>query len=81
MNTEIEDKEIPAQGQSAFRDNFKPALIFIGALSILLTKEYVSAKMLMGLVMLDYFTTDFIKRLPMPVCFIIFMILTALAVT
>ncbi len=76
----MENQKTTSRRDSIFADIFKPALIFIGAFSILLTKGYVSAKLLMGLVLLDYFSTEFIKKLPMPVCFIIFMILTTLAV-
>ena len=60
---------------------FRPLLIIIGALSVLLSKEYVSAKLLLGLLLLDYFTTDFVNKIPVPVCFVIFVILTTIAVT
>ncbi|MDH3975214.1 MAG: hypothetical protein OEV42_13110 [Deltaproteobacteria bacterium] len=60
---------------------FRPILLMIGALSILLAKGYVSAKLLLGLIFLDYFTTNLVNKLPVPFCFAIFVILTILAVT
>lgn len=64
--------------KSAFtRDTLKPGLILVGALSVLIFKGYVSAKLLSAIIILDYFTYEFIKKLPMPVCFAIFMALTA----
>jgi len=70
------------KGRSYLYTNvFRPLLIIIGALSILLSKEYVSAKLLLGLLLLDYFTTDFVNKIPVPICFGIFLILTTIAVT
>ena len=57
----------------------KSALIIVGALAVLFTKEYVSAKLLMGLVFLDFVSTGFVSKIPMPVCFIVFMALTVVA--
>ncbi len=64
-----------------YTDIFRPMLIILGALSILITKGYISATMLMGFTLLDYFTTNFSNKVPVPVCFIIFMVLTSLAFT
>ena len=64
-----------------FTDIFRPMLIILGALSILITKGYISATMLMGFTLLDYFTTNFSNKIPLPICFAIFVILTSLAVT
>ena len=76
-------EEITEEGvekKSSFtKDTLKPGLILIGALSVLIFKGYVSAKLLSAIIILDYFTYEFIKKLPMPVCFIIFMALTAAA--
>ncbi|MBE9535577.1 MAG: hypothetical protein IMF07_00215 [Proteobacteria bacterium] len=66
---------------SLMRDLLGPLLILIGALAILLTKEYVSAKLLTGLVLLDYMSKGYLSKLPIPVCFIIFMALIAVAAT
>jgi len=66
---------------SLMRDLSGPLLVLAGALAILLTKEYVSAKLLTGLVLLDYMSTGYISKLPVAVCFIIFMALTAIAAT
>ncbi len=64
-----------------YTDIFRPMLIILGALSILITKGYISATMLIGFTLLDYFTTNFSNKVPVPVCFIIFMVLTSLAFT
>lgn len=70
------------KSRSFFYSNlFRPILIMVGALSILLTKEYISAKLLLGLVFLDYYTTDLVNKIPIPLCFAIFVILTTIAVT
>lgn len=67
-------------GRSFFYvDTFRPVLLMIGSLSILLTKGYVSAKLLLGLIFLDYFTTNLVNKIPVPLCFLIFVILTTLA--
>ena len=64
-----------------FTDIFRPMLIIIGALSILFTKGYISATMLIGFVLLDYFTTNFSNKIPVPICFAVFVVLTSLALT
>ncbi len=66
--------------RTIFQDIIRPLLIFIGALAILMTKGYISAKLLLGLIMLDYMTKGYINKIPLPICFIIFMVLTTLAV-
>ena len=57
----MEDKETVDTSSSLFQETIRHGLIFIGALSILMAKEYVSAKLLTGLVILDYFTFEYIK--------------------
>lgn len=76
----MENKEIMRNQSFLFTSVFKPALIFIAALSILVFKGYVSGKLLMGLVLLDYFTTDLINKVPIAICFLIFAILISWAV-
>lgn len=78
MEEEKKDSKAP---ESLKKDFFGPLLILIGALAILLTKEYVSAKLLSGLVLLDYMTKGYISKLPIAICFIIFMALIAVAAT
>ena len=78
MEEEKKDGKAP---KSIMRDLLGPLLILIGALAILLTKEYVSAKLLAGLVLLDYMSKGYISKLPIAVCFIIFMALIAVAAT
>ncbi|MDT8317649.1 MAG: hypothetical protein RQ824_06625 [bacterium] len=63
-----------------FTEIFRPMLIILGALSILITKGYISATMLIGFTLLDYFTTNLSNKIPVPVCFAIFVALTTLAV-
>ena len=72
-------EEVVEKKSSFFRDSLKPGLILAGALTVLILKGYVSAKLLSALIILDYFTYEFIKKLPVAVCFIIFMALTAAA--
>ncbi len=62
------------------KETINHGLVFTGALAILLLHGYVSSKLLMGLVILDYFTTEYLKKIPTPICFVIFMVLTYLAV-
>ena len=78
MEEEKKDSKAP---KSIMRDLLGPLLILIGALAILLTKEYMSAKLLTGLVLLDYMSKGYISKLPIAVCFIIFMALIAVAAT
>ncbi len=73
-------KEVVEKKSGFTKDTLKPGLILLGALSVLILKGYVSAKLLAALIMLDYFTYEFTKKLPIAVCFIIFMALTAAAV-
>ena len=68
MEEKLENLEESAENTFKARDFIKPAIILAGALFVLMMKGYVSAKLLMGLVLLDYFTTDFIRKLPLPVC-------------
>jgi len=70
----------PKKHSFFFTDLFRPMLIILGALSILISKGYISATMLMGFTLLDYFTTNIINKIPVPVCFVIFVVLTSLAV-
>lgn len=75
-------ENIAAKTHSFFyTDIFRPMLIILGALSIVMTKGYVSATMLIGFTLLDYFTTNFINKVPVPICFVIFVVLTSLALT
>ena len=69
----------PKKHSFFYTDLFRPMLVIMGALSILMTKGYISATMLIGFTLLDYFTTNFVNKIPVPVCFIVFVVLTSLA--
>ena len=73
-------QEVIEKKSTFTKDTLKPGLILLGALSVLILKGYVSAKLLSALILLDYFTYEFTKKLPIAVCFIIFMALTTVAV-
>lgn len=78
----MEEEKKDSKGPESLKKDFLgPLLVLIGALAILLTKEYVSAKLLAGLVLLDYMSKGYISKLPIAVCFIIFMALIAVAAT
>ena len=79
MDNEAENTELVKSSRNPFMDAVKPGLILLGALLILLVKGYVSAKLLMGLIILDYFTTDLVKKIPLPFCLIISIALSYLA--
>ncbi len=64
---------------SILRDLLGPLLVLIGALAVLLTKEYVSAKLLAGLVLLDYMSKGYLSKLPIVICFAVFMALITVA--
>ena len=68
------------QETSLFREHLKPLFILVGAFMVLAVKGYVSAKLLMALVILDFLTFNIVSKIPLPVCFLLFMILTTLAV-
>lgn len=73
-------ENIAAKKHSFFyTDIFRPMLIILGAFSILVAKGYISATMLIGFTLLDYFTTNLSNKIPVPVCFVIFVVLTSLA--
>lgn len=75
----MEENVTSEKKESQVKNVIKSALIIVGALAVLFTKEYVSAKLLMGLVFLDFISTGFVSKIPMPVCFIVFMALIVAA--
>ena len=71
MDDIIENDEKLTEDKYSVKDFLKTGLVLAGAMSILMWKGYVSGKLLTGLVLLDYLTTGYVRKIPLPICIII----------